>query len=77
MLHLGAGSPEDVHAPACYLHHEQHVQTPEEDRVHGEEVARQQALRLGPQEGTPGGIQAARSGPVPPGTENPADGPPR
>ena len=35
---------EDVHPPGRYLHDEKHIQPPEEDRVHGEEVTRQQAL---------------------------------
>jgi hypothetical protein len=36
--------PGDVHAPGRYLHHEQHMQPFEEDRVHGDEITRQQAL---------------------------------
>ena len=67
------GHPEDVHSPGRYLHDEQHVKALKEDRVHGEEVAREQALGLRAQEGAPGGVQAARSGPVAPGTENPPD----
>src|SRR5262249_26125620 len=37
----------------------------------GEEVTRQQALRLGPQEPPPGGVQAARSRQVASGAEDP------
>jgi hypothetical protein len=39
-----------VHTPGRHLHDEQHIQAPEQDRVHGEEITRQQALRLGAQE---------------------------
>src|SRR5256886_13579429 len=45
-----------------------------EDRVHGEEIAGQQALSLDAQERPPGGVQVARSGPVAPGPRDPADG---
>ena len=58
------GHPEDMNPPGGYLHDEQHIPPLEEDRVHGEEVARQQALGLGTQKGAPGGVQAARGGPV-------------
>jgi hypothetical protein len=51
-----------------------YVQAPEQDRVHGEEVTRQQALCLGAQEPPPGSIQTTRSWPVAPGAEDPADG---
>ena len=42
--------PQDVHPPGPHLHDEQHVQTPEEDRVHVEEITGQQAVRLRAQE---------------------------
>jgi len=45
-----AGINRDMHPPGRYLQDEQHVQPPEEDRVHGEEVTRQQALGLRAQE---------------------------
>jgi hypothetical protein len=56
--------PEDVHAPGPDLHHEQDVQPLEEDGVHGEEVAGQQAFGLGAQELLPGRIGAAGCGGV-------------
>src|SRR5262249_34077737 len=65
---------EDVQSLGRDLHDEQHVYALEEDRVHGEEVARQQALCLGAQDPPPGGIQAARSGPAASGAEDPPDG---
>ena len=55
------GHAEDVHAPGRYLHNEQHVQACEEDRVHVEEVAGQQAVGLGAEERPPGGLQMAGS----------------
>jgi hypothetical protein len=42
-----------VHPPGPYLQHEQYVQALEEDRVHGEEIARQQPVGLGTQERSP------------------------
>jgi len=51
-----------------------HVQAPEHNGVHSEEITRQQALRLSPKEGAPGGVQIAGSGPVVAGAEDPADG---
>jgi hypothetical protein len=66
--------PEDVHPPGRQLRDEQHVQAPEHNRVHSEEITRQQALRLSPKEGAPGGVQVAGSGPVAAGAEDPADG---
>jgi hypothetical protein len=70
-----AGYPEDVHPAGRHLHDEQDIQPPQEDRVDGEEVAGQQALGLGAQESTPGCIKAGgRSGPVPAGAQDPADG---
>src|SRR5690348_11088016 len=69
-----AVTPRDVYPAGRCLHDEQHLQTRQEDGVHGEEITRQQALRLSAQERSPGGIQAARSGPVPPRSADPADG---
>lgn len=47
------GHTEDVHPPGRHLHHEQHIQALEEDRVDGEEVTPQQALRLDAEELSP------------------------
>src|SRR6516165_7855842 len=70
----GTGSPPGcVPAGSLYLHDEQHIQALEEDRVHGEEVACQQSLRLGAQEPPPRGVQASGSGPDAPGAEDPPD----
>ena len=44
------------------------------NRVDGEEITRQQALRLGAQEPPPGGIHTTRSRPAALGLEDPADG---
>ena len=44
------GHSEDVHVPGPHLHDEQHVQAPEEDRVHMKEIAGQQAISLRAQE---------------------------
>jgi hypothetical protein len=63
-----------MNAPGRYFHDEQHIQAFQEDRVHGEEVARQQAVRLGAQELSLGGIHTARGGPQASGAEDPADG---
>jgi len=65
---------EDVHPPDLYLHDEQHIRVFEEDRVHGEELARQQAPCLGAQEPPPGGVQAAQGEPVAAGAEHPSHG---
>ena len=67
------GHTEDVHPPGRHLHDEQDIQALEEDRIDGEEVTRQQALRLDAEELSPGRIHAARSGPVPPGAQDPPD----
>jgi hypothetical protein len=37
------GHAQDVYVPGRYLHDEQHIQAPEEDRVGGEEVAGEQS----------------------------------
>jgi hypothetical protein len=57
------GHAEDVHAPVRDLDDERHVQAFEEDRVHVEEIAAQQAVGLGAEEGPPGGIDVARGWP--------------
>ena len=49
------------------------MQAPEQDRVHGEEITRQQALRLGAQEPPPGSIQAVRGGPLAAGAKDTPD----
>ena len=48
------GDAQDVHAPGLDLHHEEHVQAPEEHGVNMQEVARQDPGRLGGQELPPG-----------------------
>jgi hypothetical protein len=59
------GHAEDVHVPGRHLHDEQDGQAFEEDRVHGEEVAGQQAISWGAQERPPrgAGVPRCRSGP--------------
>ena len=44
------GHTQDVHPPAPHLHGEQHMELPEEDRVHMEEITGQQAIGLRAQE---------------------------
>jgi hypothetical protein len=56
-----SGHAEDVHAPGLYFHDEQHVEALEKDRVDVEEIARQQAAGLRPEECAPGGVQIARN----------------
>src|ERR1019366_406232 len=68
------GHSEDVHVPGAHLHHEQHVQAPEEDRVDMEEVAGQQPVCLCAQERPPGGVQTAGCRPVAPGAQDPPHG---
>jgi len=43
----------EVHTPAGYLDQEQHVQSLKLDRVDGEDIERDGALRLGVEERTP------------------------
>ncbi|MGO9187946.1 MAG: hypothetical protein ACLP8X_05715, partial [Streptosporangiaceae bacterium] len=62
-----------MHPAGRYFQDEQDVQTLQEGRDDRKEVTRQQALGLSAQEGAPGRTQAARSRPVPPGAEDPAD----
>lgn len=63
--------PKDVHPPGRHFRDEQHIQAPQEDRVHSEAITREQALRLSPQEPPLGGIQATGNRPVAPRTEDP------
>ena len=48
------GDPEDVHHSALELDDEKHIELGELDRVHDEEVRRQDALGLGGEELLPG-----------------------
>ena len=48
------GAAGEVDAAAAELDEEEHVQPLQRDRLDGEEVDREHALRLRPQEGTPG-----------------------
>jgi hypothetical protein len=68
------GHPGDVRPPGRYLQDDQHGPPREDDRVHGQEVACQQALRRGAQESPPAGIQAARCGQAAAGAADPPDG---
>jgi len=47
------GHAEDVYVPGRDLHDEQYVQSFQEDRVHVEEIAGQQPLRVSAQESPP------------------------
>jgi hypothetical protein len=55
------GYAEDVYVPGRYLHDEQHVQAPEEDRVDMEEIAGEQSVRLSAEERPPRSINTATS----------------
>ena len=57
--------------PGGYLHHEQDVDAFQGNRVHMEEVAGQQTLRLYTQERAPGGVHVPRSRSAPPGAQDP------
>jgi hypothetical protein len=57
-----SGDAQGVHPPCADLHHEEHVQASEEDRVDVQEVAGEDSVRLGGQELPPGGRRAARGG---------------
>jgi hypothetical protein len=48
--------PGEVHSPGRELDEEQHVERPERDRLHGEQVGGQDARGLGPQERPPVGV---------------------
>ena len=65
---------EDVNAASGDLHHEQHVQPPQRNRVDMEEVRREQPRRLRPQERTPARVYLAWRGPDPVDGEDTADG---
>ena len=60
------GDAQDVHPPGPHLHDEQHLQTPEEDRVHVEEITGQQTVRLRAPERPPGGVRLPRGRTAPP-----------
>jgi hypothetical protein len=68
------GDAQDVHPSGLYLHDEQQVQAPEEDRVHMKEIAGQQAISLRAQERPPGRVHPPRGGTVPPGAQDPPYG---
>jgi hypothetical protein len=67
------GHAEDVHTPGSHFHDKQYVQALEEDRVHVQEIAGQQAVSLSVQERPPGGVHTAGSRPVAPGPQDPPD----
>ena len=68
------GHAQDVHVPGRHLHHEQDVQTFQEDRVHVEEIAGQQPVRLGAQERPPGGVRVPQGRSAPLGSQDPPYG---
>ena len=68
------GDAEDVHVPGRHLRDEQYVQAFEEDRVHVEEIAGQQAVSLGAQERPPGRVRVLRGRSAPPGAQDPPHG---
>ena len=66
-----SGRPENVDPAGADLHDEQDIQSLQEDRVEVEEVAGQQPVSLGGQEGPPRGVRlprrrAERAGPQDP-----------
>lgn len=65
---------EDVHVPGGHFHDEQHVQTLEEDRVHVEEVAGEQSVRLSAQGRLPLGVDVPRGRSAPAGGQDPPHG---
>ena len=69
------GDAQDVHGPGLDLHHEQDVQALEQHGVDVQEVARQDAGRLGGQELPPGRRRPPRRGAEPGGGQDPADRP--
>src|ERR1019366_8201240 len=69
-----ASNAQDVDVPGPYLHDEQYVQAPEEDRVYVEEVAGQLPVCLCAQDRPPGGVQTAGCRPVAPGAQDPPHG---
>src|SRR6266542_4145824 len=54
-----SGHPGDAHTPGPHLDEEQHVEGPQEHRLHREEVAAHDARCLRPQELRPGGAGAS------------------
>jgi hypothetical protein len=60
--------------PGGDLHHEQAVEASEGNRVHMEEVAGQQPLRLSARERSPGGVHRSGSRSAPPGVQDPLHG---
>jgi hypothetical protein len=56
------GDTGQVHSSACELDKEQHIYSPEEDRVDAEEVAGQDAAGLLAQERPPAGCGASGAG---------------
>jgi hypothetical protein len=69
------GQAQDVHRPGLDLHHEQDVYVPQQDSVYVQEVACQDAGRLGGQELPPGRRRPARRRLEPSGGQDPADRP--
>ena len=53
--------PEDVNPASLDLHNKEHLDAPQQHRVDVEEVARQQATRLGTQEPLPAHARRPRS----------------
>jgi hypothetical protein len=68
------GDAQDVYPPGLDLHHEEHVQAPEEHGVDVEEVGGQDPGCLGGQELAPGRRRPAWRGGEPGGGHDPADG---
>jgi|GEM_PF-4271556 len=60
--HWVGGDPAEIDPPGVHLDEEQHVETAEQHRIDGEEVAGQNGPRLRPQELCPGWARSARSG---------------
>jgi hypothetical protein len=69
------GDAKNVDSPGLDLHHEQQVHASQQDGVDVQEIARQDAGRLGGQELPPGRRRAARRGPEPGDGQDPADRP--
>ena len=67
------GDAEQAHPTGHHLHHEQHIDPAQRDRVQVEEVAGQQALRLATQELPPARVGPAWRRPDPVGGQDPAD----
>jgi len=65
------GHALDVHVPGLHLHDEQHVRAPEEDRVHLEQITRQQPVSFSARERPPGSVHVPRGRRPPPGAQDP------